>query len=151
MKQFFQQITKIWTELGTPQRMIVSAAALAVVAGIGALLFWAQSPDMKLLYGKLGEKEASEVVAVLEEKNIQFELRGGGTSIYVPSNDVYRVRMDLAAKGLPNTDGVGFEIFDRSNFGISDFVQRTNYSRALQGELSRTVAQMKGVKSARVP
>ena len=150
MKQFFQQITKIWTELGTPQRMIVSAAALAVVAGIGALLFWAQSPDMKLLYGKLGEKEASEVVAVLEEKNIKFELRGGGTSIYVPSNDVYRVRMDLAAKGLPNTDGVGFEIFDRSNFGISDFVQRTNYSRALQGELSRTVAQMKGVKSARV-
>jgi flagellar M-ring protein FliF len=150
MKQFFQQITKIWTELGTPQRMIVSAAALAVVAGIGALLFWAQSPDMKLLYGKLGEKEASEVVAALEEKNIKFELRGGGTSIYVPSNDVYRVRMDLAAKGLPNTDGVGFEIFDRSNFGISDFVQRTNYSRALQGELSRTVAQMKGVKSARV-
>jgi flagellar M-ring protein FliF len=150
MKQFFQQITKIWTELGTPQRMIVSAAALAVVAGIGALLFWAQSPDMKLLYGKLGEKEASEVVAVLEEKNIKFELRGGGTSIYVPANDVYRVRMDLAAKGLPNTDGVGFEIFDRSNFGISDFVQRTNYSRALQGELSRTVAQMKGVKSARV-
>jgi len=150
MKQFFQQITKIWTELGTPQRWIVSAAALAVVAGIGALLFWAQSPDMKLLYGKLGEKEASEVVAVLEEKNIKFELRGGGTSIYVPSNDVYRVRMDLAAKGLPNSDGVGFEIFDRSNFGISDFVQRTNYSRALQGELSRTVAQMKGVKSARV-
>jgi len=150
MKQFFQQITKIWTELGTPQRTIVSAAAVAVVAGIGALLFWAQSPDMKLLYGKLGEKEASEVVAVLEEKNIQFELRGGGTSIYVPAKDVYRVRMDLAAKGLPNTDGVGFEIFDRSNFGISDFVQRTNYSRALQGELSRTVAQMKGVKSARV-
>lgn len=69
MKQFFQQITKIWTELGTPQRWIVSAAALAVVAGIGALLFWAQSPDMKLLYGKLGEKEASEVVAVLEEKH----------------------------------------------------------------------------------
>ena len=150
MKQFFQQITKIWTELGTPQRVIVSAAALAVVAGIGALLYWAQTPDMKLLYGKLGEKEASEVVAALEEKNIKFELRGGGTSIYVPASDVYRVRMDLAAKGLPNSDGVGFEIFDRSNFGISDFVQRTNYSRALQGELSRTVAQMKGVKSARV-
>ena len=58
--------------------------------------------------------------------------------------------MDLASKGLPNTDGVGFEIFDRSNFGISDFVQRTNYTRALQGELSRTVAQMKGVEAARV-
>ena len=150
MKQAFQQIVKIWSELGQTHRIIVSAAGVAVLAGIAGLLFWAQRPDMKLLYGKLGEKEASEVVAALEAKSIPFELRGGGTSIYVPAKDVYRVRMDLAAKGLPNTDGVGFEIFDRSNFGISDFVQRTNYARALQGELSRTVAQMKGVKSARV-
>ena len=96
------------------------------------MLYWAQRPDMKLLYGRLGEKEASEVVQALEEQNIKFELGGGGTSIYVPAKDVYRVRMDLAAKGLPNSDGVGFEIFDRSNFGISDFVQRTNYTRALQ-------------------
>ena len=150
MNQFFQQITKIWTELGNTHRIIVGASALAVILGIGGLLYWAQKPDMKLLYGKLGEKEASEVVQVLEEQNIPFQLGGGGTSIYVPSKDVYRLRMDLASKGLPNTDGVGFEIFDRSNFGISDFVQRTNYTRALQGELSRTVAQMKGVQAARV-
>ena len=58
--------------------------------------------------------------------------------------------MDLASKGLPNTSGVGFEIFDRSNFGISDFVQRTNYTRALQGELAQTIEQMQGVKKARV-
>jgi flagellar M-ring protein FliF len=58
--------------------------------------------------------------------------------------------MDLASKGLPNTGGVGFEIFDRSNFGISDFVQRTNYSRAIQGELAQTIEQMQGVKKARV-
>lgn len=150
MNQFFQQIAKIWSELGNTHRIIVGASALAVLLGIGGLLYWAQKPDMKLLYGKLGEKEASEVVQVLEEQNIPFQLGGGGTSIYVPSKDVYRLRMDLASKGLPNTDGVGFEIFDRSNFGISDFVQRTNYTRALQGELSRTVAQMKGVQAARV-
>ena len=150
MKQVLDQIKKIWSELTPTHRIIVSTATVAVIAGIGALLYWAQRPDMKLLFGKLGEKEASEVVAALEEQGIPFELGGGGSAIYVPSKDVYRVRMDLAAKGLPNTDGVGFEIFDRSNFGISDFVQRTNYTRALQGELSRTVAQMQGVKAARV-
>lgn len=150
MKQVLDQIKKIWSELTPTHRIVVSTATVAVIAGIGALLYWAQRPDMKLLFGKLGEKEASEVVAALEEQGIPFELGGGGSAIYVPSKDVYRVRMDLAAKGLPNTDGVGFEIFDRSNFGISDFVQRTNYTRALQGELSRTVAQMQGVKAARV-
>ena len=150
MNQFFQQITKIWSELGKTHRIIVAASTVGVLLGIGGLLYWAQKPDMKLLYGKLGEKEASEVVQVLEEQNIPYQLGAGGSSIYVSSKDVYRVRMDLASKGLPNTDGVGFEIFDRSNFGISDFVQRTNYTRALQGELSRTVAQMKGVEAARV-
>ena len=150
MNQFFQQITKIWSELGKTHRIIVAASTVGVLLGIGGLLYWAQKPDMKLLYGKLGEKEASEVVQVLEEQSIPYQLGAGGSSIYVSSKDVYRVRMDLASKGLPNTDGVGFEIFDRSNFGISDFVQRTNYTRALQGELSRTVAQMKGVEAARV-
>jgi flagellar M-ring protein FliF len=150
MKQALQQITKIWSELSPVHRVIVSAAGVAVALGIGAMLYWAQRPDMKLLYGKLGEKEASEVVKELEAQSIPFQIGAGGGSIYVDSKDVYRVRMNLAAKGLPNADGVGFEIFDRSNFGISDFVQRTNYTRALQGELSRTVAQMQGVKSARV-
>jgi len=150
MKQVLQQIGKFWSELGLPQRITIGAAGAGVLLGIGSLLYWAQKPDMKLLYGKLGEKEASEVVQVLEEQNIPFQIGAGGSSIYVQSKDVYRVRMDLASKGLPNTSGVGFEIFDRSNFGISDFVQRTNYTRALQGELAQTIEQMQGVKKARV-
>ena len=150
MKQVLQQIGKFWNELGNPQRITIAAAGVGVLLGIGSLLYWAQKPDMKLLYGKLGEKEAAEVVRVLEEQNIPFQIGGGGSAIYVPSKDVYRVRMDLASKGLPNTGGVGFEIFDRSNFGISDFVQRTNYTRALQGELAQTIEQMQGVKKARV-
>lgn len=106
---------------------------------------------MKLLYGGLAEKEAGEVLAVLEESGVKYEIGGGGRSIYVAADKVYKARMDLAAKGLPtNGGGVGFEIFDRTNFGISDFVQRTNYFRALQGELSRTISQVQGVRSARV-
>ena len=63
MKQIFQQIGNFWNELGKPQRLTIAAAGVGVLLGIGSLLYWAQKPDMKLLYGKLGEKEASEVVA----------------------------------------------------------------------------------------
>jgi len=86
----------------------------------------------------------------VQEQGVTYQLGAGGSAVYVPSEQVHKLRMLLASKGVPAGDGVGFEIFDRSNFGISDFVQRTNYMRALQGELSRTIAQLKGVKSARV-
>jgi hypothetical protein len=74
----------------------------------------------------------------------------GGTAVLVPSDQVYKLRMDLSSKGLPGGDGVGFEIFDKGQFGLSDFVQRTNYMRALQGELARTITQLQGVRAARV-
>jgi flagellar M-ring protein FliF len=141
---------RLWRQLGLNQKITLGASALAVLGAVAALLFWAQRPDMKLLYGRLGEKEAGEVVAALQAQKVPFEIGAGGTSVYVPSSQVYKVRADLASKGLPAPDGIGFEIFDRSNFGISDFVQRTNFSRALQGELSRTIAQIRGVRSARV-
>lgn len=150
MKQVTSQLLRLWRELGLNQRITLAFSALVVIGGMVALLTWAQRPQMKLLYGKLGDKEAAEIVAAIQAQNVPYELGAGGTSIYVPSSSVYKLRMDLAAKGLPAGDGVGFEIFDRSNFGISDFVQRTNYSRALQGELARTIGQLKGVRSARV-
>ena len=141
---------RLWRQLGLNQKITLGASALAILGAVAALLFWAQRPDMKLLYGRLGEKEAGEVVAALQAQKVPYELGAGGTSVYVPSNMVYKARADLASKGLPAPDGIGFEIFDRSNFGISDFVQRTNFTRALQGELSRTIAQIRGVRSARV-
>ncbi len=150
MKSLLDQFQRLWSQFGAAQRITLSLAAIGVVVAMFALVLWAQRPDMKLLYGRLGEKEASEVVASLEAQGVKYELGAGGGSIYVPSDRVHRIRMDLAAKGIPGGEGVGFEIFDRSNFGISDFVQRTNFTRALQGELSRTIGQLNGVRSARV-
>ncbi len=150
MKQVLEQLSLIWRELGLNQRVSIVLAGLAVIGGLAGILLWANRPQMKLLYGGLPEKEAGEVVAALQDAGVEFEIGAGGRSIYVSADQVYKARMDLAAKGLPNADGVGFEIFDRTNFGISDFVQRTNYSRALQGELARTIAQVRGVRSARV-
>lgn len=150
MKSLLLQFRRLWAQFGVAQRVTLGLAATAVIVAMVGLVVWAQKPDMKLLYGRLGEKEASEVVASLEAQGIKYEIGAGGGAIYVPSNRVYRVRMDLAAKGIPGGEGVGFEIFDKSNFGISDFVQHTNFARALQGELGRTISQLNGVRSARV-
>jgi len=81
---------------------------------------------------------------------VPYRISQQGGSIFVPKDKVHRLRMQLAAKGTPNSQGVGFEIFDKPNFGISDFVQRANYVRAIQGELARTISQLDEVEAARV-
>ena len=148
MKPFFQQLSTLWSQLGINQRVTLAVATLAVIGGMIALVVWSGRPHMQLLYGRLGDKELSEVVAVLQEQGVKYEMGSG--SVYVPSEQVHKLRMALAQKGVPAGEGVGFEVFDRANFGISDFVQRTNFVRALQGELSRTISQLQGVRSARV-
>ena len=150
MKEYLQQLRQLWGQLGINQRVSLGLAVLAVLGGMAALFLWARQPNMQLLYGRLAEKDVSEVVAAVQAANIRYELGSGGNSIYVPAAEVHKLRMQLAGKGIPSGEGVGFEVFDRPNFGISDFVQRTNYVRALQGELARTISQLSGVRSARV-
>src|SRR5689334_22129849 len=150
MKSFFEQMQRIWGHLGLNQRITLSIAAAGVLGGMVGLVWWAHRPSMQLLYGRLGDKDVSEIAAAVQEQGVQYQVGNGGTSIYVPADQVHKLRIVLASKGIPAGEGVGYEIFDRSNFGISDFVQRTNYLRALQGELARTIAQVRGVHSARV-
>jgi flagellar M-ring protein FliF len=149
LSQLASQLAAIWGQLGLNQRISVILATVVLLAGLGGVAFWSSRPDYTLLYGKLDEGEASKVVAALDEAKIPYQARGGG-SIYVPSDKVYQVRMQMAGKGIPRGEGVGFEIFDKASFGLSDFVQRANYARAIQGELSRTISQLDQVESARV-
>ena len=150
MKAFLQQLTQLWKQLGMNQRVTIVVATVAVIAGLVGLVAWSHRSQMQLLYGRLGEKDIAEVLTAIQTAGVEYEIGAGGTSVYVPSDQVHKLRLALAAKGVPAGEGVGFEIFDRANFGISDFVQRTNYVRALQGELSRTISQLQGVRSARV-
>jgi flagellar M-ring protein FliF len=150
MKAFLKQLLQLWKQLGLNQRVSLAVAAVGVVAGLVALVVWSHRTQMQLLYGRLGEKDVAEVLAAIQAADVPYEMGPGGASVYVPGDQVHKLRLALAAKGVPSGEGVGFEIFDRANFGISDFVQRTNYVRALQGELSRTIAQLNGVRSARV-
>ena len=143
------QLLAIWKQLGVSQRVSVLAATFVLVAGLGSLALWSSHADYSLLYGKLSDSEASKVIAALDDAKVPYKTGSSG-SILVPADKVYQMRMQLAGKGIPSGDGVGFEIFDKPNFGISDFVQRANYVRAVQGELSRTIGQLDEIESARV-
>ena len=150
MKSFASSLLGLWKQLGLNQRVTLVVATVAVVAGLSGLVIWSRQPDYQLLYGRLSEKDAAQIVSTLQSQNVPHRVTNGGSTIYVPADQVHRLRMDLATKGVPTGDGVGFEIFDKGQFGLSDFVQRTNYMRALQGELGRTIGQLDGVRSARV-
>jgi flagellar M-ring protein FliF len=143
------QLAEIWKQLGVSQRISVIAATLVLVAGLAAIAFWSSHTDYSLLYGKLSDAESAKVIAALDDAKVPYKVGGGG-SILVPADKVYEMRMQLAGKGIPSGDGVGFEIFDKPNFGISDFIQRANYIRAVEGELARTIGQINEVEAARV-
>ena len=145
-----QQLQEIWKQLGVSQRVSVALATAVFLIGLVGVIFWSGREDYSLLYGKLSDSEASRVIAALNDAKVPYKVGGGGGSILVPAEKVHVTRMQLAGKGIPRSDGVGFEIFDKPNFGISDFIQRANYVRALQGELARTIAQIDEIESARV-
>jgi flagellar M-ring protein FliF len=148
MKTFAQSLLAFWRQLGINQRVSLVVAVLAVSVVISLLYVWSQRPDYQLLYGRLGDKDLTAIVSSLQAQGVPHRVEAG--SVFVAANQVHRLRMELAGKGIPSGDGVGFEIFDRGQFGLSDFVQRTNYNRALQGELARTISQLNGVSHARV-
>ena len=146
--QLTRQLGAIWNQLGLNQRVSVILSGVAVIGGLIGIAAWSRRDNYELLYGRLDDAEAARVVAALDEAKIPY--KPGQGSIYVPSDRKHAVRMKLAAKGIPRGDGVGYEIFDKSNFAISDFVQRANFVRALQGELARTIGELEEVESARV-
>ena len=150
MKKFAQSLLGLWKQLGLNQRVSLVVASLAVIGGMTAIVVWSRRPDYQLLYSQLGGKDAGAIVAYLDAQSVPYQVTAGGSALEVPSDRVYKLRMELAAKDLPSGDGVGFEIFDKGQFGLSDFVQRTKSLRAVQGELGRTIAQLLGVRSARV-
>jgi len=150
LTQLGSQLQNIWKQLGPGQRLTLIVTALAVVVGLSALVMWSSRPDYALLYGKLDDAESAKVVAALNEAGVPYQMGRSGGSISVPSDKVHQMRMQLASKGIPRGEGVGFEIFDKPNFGISDFVQRANYLRAVQGELARSISQVDSIDSARV-
>jgi len=145
-----QGIGDVWRRAGLIQRIMLLTVLLAFAGGGVMLVNWARKPRLCLLYSGLAPEDASKIVDKLRDSDIPYELRSGGTAVYVPEDQAYSLRLDMASQGLPNGDQEGYRILDGDSFGTSPFTQRVNLRRAIEGELARTIQMLEGVVSARV-
>ncbi len=132
------------------RKIATGAVILISIILFAILIIQARVADQQLLYANLSEKDAASVVNWLKAQRIQYSLKNGGRNIWVPADKIYETRLDLAANGLPSGGSVGFEVFDNQSFALTDYVQKVNYTRALQGELARTITSLDPVESTRV-
>jgi flagellar M-ring protein FliF len=135
-----------------PARIAAMGAVAAILVGVFAfIIFRVTAPQMTTLYNELTLEDSAAIVSQLESQGVQFKLAREGASIMVPQEQVARLRMQLAAEGLPTGGSIGYEIFDRSDtLGATSFVQNINHLRAMEGELSRTISSLDRIRSARV-
>lgn len=132
------------------RRLLLLIAGALMLAGFIALIFWSAEPPYRTLFSKMDEKEAAAIVELLQKEKVPYRLEGAGT-IMVPSDQVYTLRLKLAGQDMLPGNKTGYELFDQGDqFGISDFVQKVNLQRALQGELARTIEILPQVSAARV-
>jgi flagellar M-ring protein FliF len=150
MNPVIERIITTFKEMSMPKKAALGMLALVVVAGFVTMFIWANKTQFRAAYSGLTQEDASAVVAVLKQENTPYRLTGDGTTIMVPEDMVYDVRLTMAREGIPKGGGVGYEIFDKTEFGTTEFVQKINKKRALQGELSRTISAFDEVKSAKV-
>jgi len=135
----------------TPQKkFVVLFLIVSAVGGIAIFSFVANRPDFGVLYANLEESDSAEVVAMLEEKRVPYQLQAAGRVIEVPRERVYQLRLTLAADGFSPGGLVGFELFDNDSWNMSRFAQEVNYRRALEGELARTIMSVDEVERARI-
>ena len=133
-----------------PRKMALVMVAVLIMAGIMTFVYFTNQEDYRVLFSNLTGEDAAGIVTKLKEKKIPYQISPSGETISVPSEQVSELRLELAAAGLPQGGGVGFEIFDNKVFGATDFEQQMNYRRALQGELSRTINSLDEIQQCRV-
>jgi len=150
LEQIIKQFTQWWTSLSTNQKILSILTGILFLFVVGGAIYWSSRPDYSVLYNNLSPQDANGIIEHIREQKIPYRLSAGGTQIEVPTAHIYDLRIELAGKGLPRGDGVGFEIFDKMSFGVTDEVQRINYLRALQSELERTIDALEVIERSRV-
>src|SRR5919106_1478912 len=150
MRELATQLQALYSRLSTVQKGVLIGSILAAVVGFATLLLWSNEPEYRPLFTNLTQDDAAAIVTKLKEERLPYRLMAGGSSIAVPAEQVHESRLRLASEGLPKGGGIGFELFDRTNFNMTNFVQHLNYQRALQGKLARTISQIAAVEQVRV-
>ncbi|GEJ56996.1 flagellar basal-body MS-ring/collar protein FliF [Anaeromyxobacter diazotrophicus] len=152
MDPLLKQLGQLPSRLGALPAA-TKALLLVVLVGLGAAaaaLSLSSADTWQYAFTNLTAEDSSEAAAQLKAAGVPFRLEAGGTALAVPSQKVYDARLLLAASGLPRGGGVGFELFDKGDLGVSEFTQKVNLRRAIEGELARTISRLGPVRSARV-
>lgn len=139
-----------WKNLGRGARLSLVVGVLLIAVAMTAVGFWALRGHDEVLFNNLSAQDAAAMTAELDRMKQAYRLGPDGTSILVDRDAVHRVRLKLMGKDLPLHGAVGFELFNNADFGMTEFAQKVNYQRALQGEITRTILSLEEVASARV-
>ncbi len=139
-----------WNQLPRSRQMLLGGIALVAILGIYFVFMTSSSPRMVTAYTGLAPEDSALIVDELERQGIEYEVSAGGANVSVHAGKVAEARIALAQAGLPTAGGVGFEVFESTNFGATDFHNEVNFLRALQGELTRSINTLEPVRSSRV-
>lgn len=147
---YLQTAMHWFNRLETKRKLNLTASIALILIATALLSWWVLSPSYGLLFHHLDEQDANRVLSQLEQGNIPYQLRHGGRDILIDKNLVAKTRLKIMGSGLQLAGTVGFELFDKNDFGMTDFSQKINYQRALQGELERTISSLEEIRQARV-
>jgi flagellar M-ring protein FliF len=145
-----EQLSKIWSRLPAAQRLFIVVIGVTLIAILILVGSWAGREEYGVLYANLEPDDAGAVVEQLQSQGIPYRLSNGGRTVTVPRDRVYDTRLTLASGGLPNASGQGYELLDSNKMGWTDFVQKLQFRRALEGEIGRTIQALEAVQHARV-
>jgi flagellar M-ring protein FliF len=145
-----EQIKRLLAALSVRQRWTILIAGILAAAGFYGLAHWQTENSFRPLYNALAPDDAAVVVQKLKEGGTPYRLSSNNSTISVPEDKVAELRLEMAGAGIPKNGRIGFEIFDKTNFGMTDFAEHINYRRALEGELERSVMSISQVEQARV-
>jgi flagellar M-ring protein FliF len=144
-----QQFGSFWNKQSTSQKITLIILVVAAAVLIPLFVNWASQPTYAVAFSGMSEEDAGQIVQKLSASNIPYKLNGTGT-ILVPQSQVYDVRLQMATAGLPQSGTVGLEVFSGSTLGMTEFTQKVNYQRALEGELERTIVSLASINAVRV-
>ena len=144
------QVKKLLSSLSAQQLTAIVICAIAVVGGVMWFSHWQRESGLRPLYTSLAPEDATAMVQKLKESGVDYKVADNGTTLLVPEDKVPELRLEMAGLGLPQKGRIGFEIFDKTNFGVTDFAEHVNYRRAVEGELERTIMALAEVQQARV-
>ena len=150
IREILLQVQNLFKSLSIGKRIALLTLAVGFATGFVFLMNWAGSPEFHPLYTNLDASDAGIIINRLKDQKISYRLSANGSTILVPQEKIYETRMELASEGLPQGGSIGFELFDNTKLGMSEFAQNVNYQRALQGELVRTINGFEEVESSRV-